>query len=493
MSRRFRLLVTTLGLAALAWLLLASIERAIALAERFEGLPQGMRWLVGGVLLVLAGLGAAVAVWWLRPRKRRAPVTAPDRASLEARIAQLRSDDAGVEELRNELTELDRRRSSARTYLAVFGEISTGKSSLIAAMVPGADPARDARGGTTRAVTHYETSAWGGMWTIADVPGSAEADAGGATRERLARDEALRAHAVVYVCAGDLTRSQAEEVRWLGDFGKPLVLAVNKADQWTAVEREQILQRIREQADGIPDAVLAITAGGEERFTRRLADGSSEDVTRRRPAQWQPLLDALQRLLASGPATLEAQRENAVLASLHQRTGERERAYRADEAERIVGRYARRAIVGAMAAVAPGSDLVIQGALATGMVRALASLYDVRVTDVEVDNLLRQVRMTLRTGTSVVLAVAGNALKAFPGLGTLGGGVLHAFAYALIFDSFGRALAATLAERQALDQADAGERMRELLSEVDASRLRRLADLTGEALRLRHEPSDRSL
>ena len=35
----------------------------------------------------------------------------------------------------------------------------------------------------------------------------------------------------------------------------------------------------------------------------------------------------------------------------------------------------------------------------------------------------------------IVLAVAGNALKAFPGLGTLGGGVLHAFAYALIFDS----------------------------------------------------------
>ncbi|URL57706.1 50S ribosome-binding GTPase [Luteibacter flocculans] len=488
MSRRLRLLVTTVGLAALAWLLLASIERAIALAERFEGLPQGVRWLVGGVLLLLVSLGAAVTVWWLRPRRPRAPVTAPDRTSLEARIAQLRHDDAGVEELRSELTELDRRRASARTYLAVFGEISTGKSSLIAAMVPGAAPASDARGGTTREVTHYETSAWGDGWTIADVPGSAEA--GGEARERLARAEALRAHAVVYVCAGDLTRSQAEELRWLGDFGKPLVLAVNKADQWTDIERDQILQHVREQADGIPDAVLAISAGGEERFTRRLADGSTEDVTRRRPAQWQPLRDALRRLLAAGPSALEAQRENAVLASLHERTGERERAYRADEAERIVSRYARRAIVGAMAAVAPGSDLVIQGALAASMVRALASLHDVRVTDVEVDNLLRQVRMTLRTGTSVVLAVAGNALKAFPGLGTLGGGVLHAFAYALIFDSFGRALAATLAERQALDQADAGERMRELLNEVDASRLRRLADLTGEALRLRHEPSD---
>jgi GTP-binding protein EngB required for normal cell division len=408
-------------------------------------------------------------------------VVAPDRASLEARIERLREADTDVEELRKELGELDRRRESARTYVAVFGEISTGKSTLIAALVPGATPARDARGGTTRDVATYDTSAWGGDWTVSDVPGSSEAD--GELRERMAREEALRAHAVVYVCAGDLTRTQGEELRWLGDFGKPLVLAVNKADQWSPGELAGILAHVREQAGGIPDAVVAISAGGEERFTRRLPDGGSEDVTRRRPADVGALLEALGKLLAPGAAALEAQRENAVLAGLHERTGEREQAYRGAEADRIVRRYARRAIVGAMAAVAPGSDLVIQGALATGMVRALATLYDVRVTDVEIDNLLRQVRMTLRTGTSVVLAVAGNALKAFPGLGTLGGGVLHAFAYALIFDSFGRALAATLAERRTLDQQDASERMRELLGDAGASRLRRLAELTGEALR----------
>ena len=51
-------------------------------------------------------------------------------------------------------------------------------------------------------------------------------------REQLARDEALRAHVVLYVCAGDLTRDQDAELRWLRGFGKPLVLALNKADQF---------------------------------------------------------------------------------------------------------------------------------------------------------------------------------------------------------------------------------------------------------------------
>ena len=74
---------------------------------------------------------------------------------------------------------------------------------------------------------------------------------------------------------------------------------------------------------------------------------------------------------------------------------------------------------------------------------------------------------------------------AFPGLGTLGGGVLHAFAYALIFDSMGRALAASLAERHTLDQHDAGARLKELLTDTDGTRLRQLASLTMEAVRER--------
>ena len=482
MSRRLRTLIAAIGIAALAWLLFATLERALSLAQRFVALPEGLRWLIGGLLGLMVALGAAAAVWLLRPRKPRAPIVAPDRASLESRITALRDSDAKVEELRSELDELDRRRASASIYLAVFGEISTGKSTLIAALVPGSTPASDVRGGTTREVTHYEGNTPAGEhWTVADVPGSAEAE--GNDRERLAREEALRAHAVLYVCAGDLTRTQAAELRWLGDFGKPLLLVVNKADQWTRDEREQLVTRLRERSEGIPDAIVAVSAGGEERFTRLLADGSREDVRRTRRADLGSLPDALRRLLAPGAAALESQRENAVLAGLHERTSETEALWRAAEAERIVHRYARRAVVGAMAAVAPGTDLVIQGALAASLVRALAGLYGVRVTDVEVEHLLRQVRLTLRTGTTVVLAVAGNAMKAFPGLGTLGGGVLHAFAYALIFDSLGRALAASLAERQALDQADAGARLHDLLADAGTSRLRQLAELTGEALR----------
>jgi hypothetical protein len=293
---------------------------------------------------------------------------------------------------------------------------------------------------------------------------------------------------VIYLCAGDLNRQQADELRWLADFGKPLLLVLNKADQWSEVEREQLLTRLRQLSRGIASAVLAISAGGSERFQRTLADGRTESVERQRPPQIDPLLHALARLITRGAEGLESQRENAVLAGLHQRTGALETLSRAEEAERIVRKYARRAVVGALAAVAPGSDLVIQGVLATGLVRALAQLHAVPVSEVQIEDFLRQARLTLRTGSSIVLAVAGNALKAFPGLGTLGGGVLHAFAYALIFDAMGRALSASLAERHTLDQNDAGVRLKALLTDADGSRLRQLATLTIEAVRERDPP-----
>jgi GTP-binding protein EngB required for normal cell division len=488
MSRRLRLLITALATTALLWLLFAAAERALALAQRFLALPGWLQWTFGTLLMVFAAAGIAV-LWWLwRPRRARRPVPAPDRGSLELRIGQLRERGAETGLLTAELGELDRRRTSARVYVALFGEISTGKSSLIRALDPQARITTDARGGTTRTVGHYDSELPDGRaLVLADVPGSRES--GGEAHEALARQEALRAHAVVYLCAGDLDRSQAGELQWLADFGKPLLLVLNKADQWTPVERDQLLARLRQQSRGIAAAVVSISAGGSERYQRQLADGSSESVERQRKPMIDPLLQALERITAPGADALEGLREHAVLAGLHERTGELEAQTRAADAERVVRKYARRAIVGAMAAVAPGSDLLIQGVLAAGLTRDLAQLYGVRASEVQIEDFIRQAGLTLRTGSSIVLAVAGNALKAFPGLGTLGGGVLHAFAYALIFDSMGRALAASLAERHTLDQDDAGARLKELLADPGSNRLRQLATLTMEAWREREPPS----
>jgi hypothetical protein len=116
-------------------------------------------------------------------------------------------------------------------------------------------------------------------------------------------------------------------------------------------------------------------------------------------------------------------------------------------------------------------------------VRELARIHGVAVRELGVETLLARVGLTVRNTSALVLAIAGNAMKAFPGLGTLGGGVLHAIAYGLVFDSLGHAVADTLAERATLDTTDVETRVRALLAEPARERLERVARVALAAAR----------
>ena len=477
-SRPLRLLVIAifaLAAAVLLWALFGALRSGIALWKELRDLPTWLQ-IVSGMLAMFVIVAITWMGWrFLRPGRRRIlPKAAPTRANVDLKLIELRDRKADTAALQSELEELDRRARSEELYVAVFGEISAGKSSVIHALADEATPQIDVIGGTTRAISHYRGEIGGTALTLADVPGSHEV--GGLAREQLARDEALRAHIVLYVCAGDLTRDQDAELRWLRGFGKPLILALNKADQFSDAERDALQTILRERYATSTDAQIVISAGGSERFERRLPDGRREQVQRERLPDVAPLRRLLSSFAASGAKSLEPAREAAVLTSISSQADTLESASRERDAQAIVAKYTKRAVVGAMAAVMPGSDLVIQSVLAAALIRELAKRYDVAVRDVDIDGFLGQVKLTIRTSASLVLAIAGNALKAFPGFGTLGGGVLHAIAYGLIFDSLGRAVAMTMRDQHALDSSAATNTLADLLSKASAERVRRIAE-----------------
>ncbi|MEP6482821.1 MAG: GTPase [Rudaea sp.] len=475
-SRPLRLLifaVLVLAAAAVLWAVFGALRSGIALWNEWRELPGWLQSVVAIVVAMILVVLIVIAWRLFRPRRRKPmPTAAPTRAEIDLRLIALRDQHADTAVLQSELEELDRRARSEELYVAVFGEISAGKSSIIRALSNDASPQVDVIGGTTRAVSHYRGALGAHMLTMADVPGSHEVD--GAAREQIARDEALRSHIVLYACSGDLTRDQDAELRWLRGFGKPIVLVLNKSDQFSDEERRELQRTLRDRYRPLTDAQIVISAGGSERFERQLSDGRRELVQRDRL----PDIDALRSLLAGfaarGAKTLETSRESAVLTNLSDRAHTLENTARERDADAIVAKYTKRAIVGAMAAVMPGSDIVIQGVLATALIRELGKRYDVSVRDVDIDAFLGQVKLTIRTSTSLVLAIAGNAMKAFPGLGTLGGGVLHAIAYGLIFDSLGHAVATTMRDQQRLDVAVAGTHLSRLLSDSSAERVKKI-------------------
>lgn len=162
------------------------------------------------------------------------------------------------------------------------------------------------------------------------------------------------------------------------------------------------------------------------------------------------------------------------------RLDEAEHTHRSRRAEELTRSYSKKAMVGAMAAITPGSDLVIQGYLGIAMVKEMSNLYGVPVRKMDTDLLLELVQKRVARSTTIMLAVAGNALKAFPGVGTLVGGLVHAAAYGMIFEALGKAVAQSLESRGALRPAQAAQVFEESLSEDLEARAKRFARLALE-------------
>ena len=157
-----------------------------------------------------------------------------------------------------------------------------------------------------------------------------------------------------------------------------------------------------------------------------------------------------------------------------------ESQYRVQRAEQIIRNSTRKAIVGAMAAVSPGTDILIQGFIGTMMTRELCKVYGAAPRDLDIEEFLTLSQSRAGRALPLSLAVAGNGLKAFPGLGTVAGGLVHAVAYGLIFDALGRSLVSTLEGRGKLEPEAAAKEFEEGISEHLEAGVRRIAKLAME-------------
>ena len=407
--------------------------------------------------------------------------------SLAAEIQQVEAAGMDTSEFREEIKKLEERKASGQINIAFFGDVSTGKSSIIKALLPTAGVDINLRGGSTREIKDY-------VWQnssedrllLTDLPGRNEA-AGGL--DELALDEAVRAQMVVYVVDSDLTRTQFEDIQELAALGKPMVIAVNKSDLYTDTEQQQITERIRsrfpqdKQGKSLAPEVVFIQSGGVEEVVRVYPDGREETIQRPRKTDVSSLATYVQNEIDTQVEWLEQLRDSSVFTLVQRKLDESRAVFRREQAEKIVRSGTRNAMLGAMASIAPGTDLVIQGVIGTRMVNDLCKLYDVPIRQLDIDKFLDFSQSQLKKTIPLILAVAGNALKAFPGLGTVAGGLVHALAYGLIFDALGKSVALTLERRGELKAAPAALTFREMLSGNLEERTKTLARLVVDQYR----------
>jgi GTP-binding protein EngB required for normal cell division len=479
------LLVLLVFIVAIAALLFVT-ESALNVWDR---LLEGPRLLLYGYVAILAALVIAAAWLIVKLVVRRRPRLPPKgsavltRADIEQRLVE--ADKAGVDvsAAQAELKELASRQQAGAIHLCFFGEISTGKSSLIKALVPEADVLVSPVGGSTIDIRHYRWhNAAGTQILLTDVPGTGGLQQG---LDEMARQEALRSQLVIFVCDGDLTRPEQQAIRWLLQLGKPLVLVMNKADRYNSEEQAVLMERLLEHLGRLGDEsargrVVAVSAGGQTEVVEQSADGSEKRVSRTRPADIGVLVVAINRMLEKDAEVLDVRRDRAVFRLAADKLAEAEAHYRQQRSEQIIRSSTRKAVIGALAAVSPGTDIVIQGYIGTSMTRELCRLYGAAPRDLDVEMFLSLSQSRAGRLLPLSLAVAGNGLKAFPGIGTVAGGLVHAVAYGLIFDALGRSLVHTLAKHGELLPEEAAKEFEEGIGEHIEAGVRQVARMALE-------------
>ncbi len=462
--------------------LLFITESALNVWDRLRAGPAMILYAYVAVMVVLA-VAAVWLVWRLvvkknvEPTKARKPLS---KKNIKQRIRE--AGEAGVDtsDAQAELQDLAARQAAGAVHLCFFGEISAGKSSLIKALVPEANVVIDVVGGSTDDVRHYR---WrndaGTEILLTDVPGTGGHEEG---LDELATEEAKRSHLVLFVCDSDLTRAELAAIKSLLAFDKPIVVVLNKADRYSEDEQAALLQKLLQRIDELGgkaqrDHVVAVSAGGETEVIERRADGNEAAVRRDRPADIGVLVIAINRLLGDDSQPLDARRERAVFQIAADKLEAAEGEYRLQRSEQIIRSATRKAVIGAMAAVSPGTDILVQGYIGTTMTQELCSLFGAAPRDLDIEEFLSMGQSRAGRALPLSMAVAGNGLKAFPGIGTVVGGLAHAVAYGLIFDALGRSLVLTLTRHGELIPGTAAKAFEEGISEHLEAGVRRIAKM----------------
>ena len=276
-------------------------------------------------------------------------------------------------------------------HLSVFGRVSTGKSSLLNALIGEERFSVSPIHGETR---YSSMEAWdevdvGGVFLI-DTPGLDEA--GGEDREALAKEVAGRSDLVVFVVDSDVTETELEALKAVLAQGRPVIVALNKSDLYTGSEIDALLGSIRAKTQGLIEPEHVIVACGQPRAqTLMEIDASGKEITteRTRDPDIADLRLKLWEILEAEGKTLAALNASLFAADLSDQVGRRILAARRELGDRLVRTYC----IGKGVAVAlnpvPVADLFAAAFIDVGMVVHLSRVYDLPLTRKEAGSIVR--------------------------------------------------------------------------------------------------------
>ncbi len=331
-----------------------------------------------------------------------------------------------------QLIEMQQKLETGRVDIVVFGEISTGKSALINALVGKEIAPVSVRGGHTRRVGSVSWDDLGyaipgfassGV-VLSDTPGINEVD--GEQRARLAQEASQRADLILFVTDSDLNNREFEAIAELAQGNKPMILVVNKCDLYSPEQRRRVLEVLRDERLPqliSPEDIVETAADPMEReYIIESADGSERTEMRKPRPRIDELKERILAILEREGKALLALNGALFAADASDKLAALKIRLRNETANRVIWSYASIKAVAVALNPIPVIDIAGGAASDVTMIMHLAKIYGIEMTREKALDLIKSI---IKSAGGMVAIEAATHLAAtiFKGL-TLGVGTV---------------------------------------------------------------------
>ena len=328
-----------------------------------------------------------------------------------------------LQSLQSALDKLDRQALRVST----FGLVSCGKSSLINALLEEEVVATGPLHGVTQSLTVLQWNPFpdkGLKAELIDTPGLDEVE--GETRSAMAREIAQKSDLILFVVAGDITRTEYEALRELRSTQKPLILVFNKIDLYPDCDRQKIYRQLQKLSathspetleDLVSPQEIVMVAAKPQPIQVRVesADGTVTNTWETPEPQITELYQAMCQVLQQEGKSLLALNALVQARDAEANIARKTIELRQEEAQKIINKYARYKAIAV--AINPVVVLDLLGGFVAdlALIRSLSKLYGLPITTYEAGNLLRRI---IASSGGLLLGEVGSSL--FLGVGKSG-------------------------------------------------------------------------
>jgi small GTP-binding protein len=290
----------------------------------------------------------------------------------------------------NQLHSMADKLAAGKVEIVVFGEISTGKSALINALVGQAVAEVNVRGGWTKDVWNLNWSGAGYVVpglansevVLVDTPGLNEVD--GAQRATMAHEAAARADLVLFVVDSDMNEVEYSALVELAASHKPIILVLNKMDLYTPTELDELLSVLRgPRLVGVVDPENVVTAKADPRqveYYVESADGKTRQEWRKPAPDVTALRERILEVLSAEGNVLIALNAAMYAADKSDRMGAIRVRMRNEKATATIWSFAVMKALGVALNPYPVADVLGGTVCDATMVVTLGRIYGISIT-----------------------------------------------------------------------------------------------------------------